>query len=204
MTSSRQIYVDLDDVLSETSRMFLSVLQQDFGKVVTYEELTTFDLGTSCALNSNELQKFFGLIHAPAQLLSIEPIRDAKPLLDRWVTEGYEITIVTGRPMETYDITIQWLVEAQLPYHSLLFVDKYRRSNVGKTATMSLDQLGAMSFCMAVEDSPEMALHLAEAMQLPVALRDCPWNRQSSHNRIKRCLNWLAIDQMLRTISFVR
>jgi len=42
--NSKTIYVDFDDVLCETARHFLVVVEREFNKRIAYEELTDFDI----------------------------------------------------------------------------------------------------------------------------------------------------------------
>ena len=48
--SSKTIYVDLDDVLCETARHFLLIIEREFNKRIAYDQLTDFDVGLSCGL----------------------------------------------------------------------------------------------------------------------------------------------------------
>ena len=40
----KSIYVDMDDVLTDSTEAFLAVLEQDFGKKVAFDEILDFDL----------------------------------------------------------------------------------------------------------------------------------------------------------------
>ena len=58
-----------------------------------------------------------------------------------------------------------------------------------------MEELSAMHFTLAVEDAPEMALHLSEKMRTPVALMDRPWNRElPDYRRITRVTTWEEVD----------
>ena len=48
------IYVDLDDVLCETARGFLGLLQREFDRRVAFEDIRDFDLGVSFGLDEIE------------------------------------------------------------------------------------------------------------------------------------------------------
>jgi uncharacterized HAD superfamily protein len=192
--SSKTIYVDLDDVLCQAARHFLMIVEREFGKKVEYDQLTDFDVGHSCGLTSTEREKLYEVVHRPDELLSMAPIGEAIEALKRWEDQGFDVAIVTGRPPDSYDASIQWLAKHRIAYSSFTVVDKYSRFATENTIAISLAELAARRFRWAVEDSLPMAQYLAGAMNVPVALIDCPWNRaDAEHPGINRFRNWRAI-----------
>jgi uncharacterized HAD superfamily protein len=191
MQVSKNIYVDMDDVLCETARRFLVVIEREFGKQIAYDRLTDFDFETSCGLTVAERARLYDRIHYADEILAIEPIPEAIDVLNRWASAGYQIAIVTGRPPDTYASSIEWLARFQVPYHSFTVVDKYGRFETENTVGLTLAELATQKFCWAVEDSLPMAKFLAETMNLPVALLDRPWNQEAlEHTSIKRYKHW--------------
>jgi len=191
---SNIIYVDLDDVLCEAARHFLRVVEREFGKRIDYHQLTTFDVGHACRLSPDEREELYRIVHRPEELLQMVPIPQALEVLRIWEEAGFEIGIVTGRPPESYDASLEWLGKHKISYRSLIVVDKYARFATKNTIAISLAELAAQRFCWAVEDSLPMAQYLARAMQIPVALLDAPWNRTGSQQPgIYRCRDWRAI-----------
>ncbi|MGB6364574.1 MAG: hypothetical protein WBG64_18070 [Thermoanaerobaculia bacterium] len=199
---SPRIYVDLDDVLCETARAFLGILRRDYRKTVDFEDIAWFDLGRSFELAPPELEEFMRKVHEPEILGSMEPVEGAVEVLEDWVAAGYEVAVVTGRPSATYDVSQRWLAEAGVPHQSLTFVDKYSRlgwPNDGPSV-VPLSELGRTEYCLAVEDSADMAQFLAGELGLQVLLFDRPWNRQlppsigsEATGEIHRCNNWREI-----------
>jgi uncharacterized protein len=117
----------MDDVLCETARGCLAIIEREFGIRVAYEQLLNFDLGKACALGASETAELFRIVHRPDELLKLEPIDGAIPVLKQWFAAGYEIAIVTGRPPITYEPSLEWLARKQVPYHSFTVVDKLPR-----------------------------------------------------------------------------
>jgi uncharacterized HAD superfamily protein len=200
---SPRIYVDLDDVLCETARAFLGILQRDYGKTVDFEDIAWFDLGRSFDLAPQALDEFMRTVHEAEILSTIEPVAGAVEVLEDWVAAGYEVAVVTGRPAATYDVSQEWLVDAGIPHQSLTFVDKYSRlgwSNEGPSV-VPLSELGRTKYCLAVEDSADMALFLAGELGLQVLLFDRPWNRRllsigsEAKGEIHRCHGWSEIAE---------
>ncbi|HWP60335.1 MAG TPA: hypothetical protein VNL14_20740 [Candidatus Acidoferrales bacterium] len=197
MGSAKTIYVDLDDVLCETARQCLRIIEREFGKGIVYEQLTTFDLGAACRLTPAEVAEFFRVVHRPDQLLQMEPVEGAISALREWTAAGYEIAIVTGRPPAAYEASVEWLLRHRVPHHSLTVVDKYGRFETTNTIGITLKELAARRFCWAVEDSLPVARYLAER-GIPVALFDRPWNRAIlNHSLIGRYTGWQEIAHAL-------
>jgi uncharacterized HAD superfamily protein len=192
--NSNTIYVDLDDVLCQAARHFLVIVEREFGKKISYEQLTNFDVGHTCGLSSAERDELYRIVHQPDELLKMSPIEGAISGLERWQKEGFEIAIVTGRPPDSYEPSIEWLAMHGVPYGSFTVVDKYSRFATEKTIAISLSELASHRFRWAVEDSLPMAEYLAGQMKVPVALIDCPWNRaDAAHAQVSRYSGWPAI-----------
>ena len=201
MSAAKQIYVDLDDVLAETGRAILRVLETEFGKKVEWGEIHDFDLGVSLGMDDRELREFMHAVHRPEILESVVPIAGCLAALQRWIDLGYEIEVVTGRPGATEEISRKWLDEQQMPYHSLIHVDKYawEEELMGTSSGVPLVHLSGNGYCLAVEDSAEVAIHLTDILEAPVAVLDRPWNRRqldafpNLDGRIVRCKSWQEI-----------
>jgi uncharacterized HAD superfamily protein len=202
--NSNPIYVDLDDVLCQAARHFLVIVEREFGKKIRYEQLTNFDVGHACGLSSAERDELYRIVHQPDELLKMTPIEGALSVLKRWQEEGFEIAIVTGRPPESYEPSLEWLARHEVPCSSFTVVDKYSRFATDSTTAISLNELAARRFCWAVEDSLPMAEYLAGQMKVPVALIDCPWNRtEAAHAEVSRYPDWSAIADAVSKLSTV-
>lgn len=201
MTKTKQIYVDLDDVLAETGRTFLSVLEADFGKRVEWEDVIHYDLGISLGMDQERLSEFMQAIHQTEVLASIVPMSGSREALQGWIDQGYEVEVVTGRPKATDKISRDWLATHEMPHHSLIHVDKYawEEELLGTTSGVPLIDLAGNGYCLVVEDSAEVAIHLVDIVDVPVVVLDRPWNRRrldeypNSEGRIVRCKTWQEI-----------
>lgn len=191
---SKTIYVDLDDVLCQTARHFLVVVEREFGKRVSYEQLTDFDIGTSCGLHTEEREHLYHAVHEPSELMKMAPIEGAIAALRQWAEAGFEIAIVTGRPPDSYEPSLAWLSRHRVTNHSFTMVNKYARFETENTVAIGLDELATRNYCWAVEDSLPMAQYLAGQMDVRVALIDCPWNRSAeNHANVDRFSDWATI-----------
>ena len=197
MTDSARIYVDLDDVVCQTAELLLSLLDAEFGRRVSLEEIVSFDLGVSFGLGQEELGRFMDRAHDPEVLLQYELRPGAVEGLETWRARGCEVWIVTGRPTGAVVGTRQWLERAGVPHDELLFVDKYRGHGrpsgaSGEVRATRVEELAGMGFGLAVEDSAEMALRLRDEVGVRVLLMDRPWNREvvDTPGRLERCRDW--------------
>ncbi len=192
---SKQIYVDLDDVISRTTDTFSGIIESEFGKKTRFEQITSFNLQESFNLKENEYDHFFDLIHTPEVLLGFEPVQGAKETLDKWSDLGWHIDVVTGRPASALEPSLEWLKRYGIPFNTFTMVDKYGRQGKEMTVAITKEELAKKSYDLAVEDSWEMALFLAATMEVKVALYDRPWNSQQTRNRnIQRFFSWSDIE----------
>jgi len=194
----KRIYIDVDDVLSMTTITYPGIVQEQFGKKVSFESLTCFDLMTSFDLVQDEFNHLFDLIHQPDLLLSFEIMAGAKQTLQVWSAMGYVIEIVTGRPESAREVTLEWLENQEIPYDEFIMVDKYNRQGKDLGTAITKAELAQRSYDLAVEDSGDMALFLAGQMGVNVALIDQPWNRGcSDHDNLVRCMDWHQVRKTL-------
>ena len=196
--SSKKIYVDVDDVVSKTTDTYVDIVEQEFGKQVAFEDIVTFDLRASFGLTDNEFHYFFDLIHQPDLLLGFEPVEGSVEALVNWALAGHCIEIVTGRPTSALDVSLEWLEKHGVPFDSFTMVDKYDRPGNDPGIAISKEELSQRTYDLAVEDSREMALFLANTMGVNVALYDRPWNgRPMKHEKVVRCASWQDIGQQV-------
>lgn len=199
----RRIYVDIDDCLSQTVASLIKLFAELHGRQVDYEQVTEFDLGKVFGLDPEQLDQFFVHVHEDSVLRDMALIEGASAALASWSSAGYEIHILTGRPPTTEAATRGWLADHAIPHASLSFVDKYGRASSRPEGfcPLTLDDVAEMKFCLAVEDSLEVAAFLAEQLEIDVALMDHPWNRDTSglatsvQNRLIRCRDWSEVTQ---------
>lgn len=192
MTDIRTVYVDMDDVLCATCLGLIDLLRDEFGKTVAYEAVQDFDLGKSFDLTRDELAAFLARAHQTEIMMALAPIEGARETLAAWSAQGYDIAVMTGRPPSTREVSKAWLDNYGFGYDSLQFVDKYSRHHHDPSfdEALSLEDLAAMRFCLAVEDSATTAVFLAENEVAPVVLLDRPWNRYEKNGKIRRLKGW--------------
>ncbi len=210
-TNSKRLYIDIDDVLCETAGALARIVNEQFGKNFTYNDVTNFNLQHAFNLTPEQFHHMFEIFHREENILNFEPIEHAVDSVNFLFDQGHNISVVTGRPPATRAHSKQWLVKHGVRYHHLYFVDKYgRMMGFDKDPeTLSLDELVKLPFDYAVEDNADMALFVSEKMKTPVLLLDCPWNRdlqQSSLSDaalITRCHGWKEVVGKINSASLI-
>lgn len=196
-----KIYIDFDDVICETARYFTILAEELFDIVVPYEKVMFFNLKKSFGLNDEQYDVLMRAGHVPDNLLAYEETEGASKTINKWIDEGHEISVVTGRPFNSYEPSRQWLDEHDLKRVPLFCVDKYGREifNEDCTYSLTLEELYSMPFDFAVEDSPAAFEHVMHFENCTVAVFNRPWNENAMlpDNSFVRCRNWAEIDRLL-------
>ncbi len=151
-----KIYIDFDDVICETAKYFTKIAKELFGIDVPYREVQFFNLQKSFDLSATQYDKLMETGHLPENLLNYEETDGASKTINKWVDEGHEVFIITGRPFNSYEPSRKWLDEHDLKRVPLYCVDKYGRETFEQefTYNMTLEKLYGMTFDFAIEDSP--------------------------------------------------
>jgi len=202
----RRIYLDLDDVLAETTRQIVPLLNARFEREVCFDELRDFDLGIAFELTDTEREHAMDAVHDELFLREL-PLREGVlEVLREWDQSGYHLAVITGRPPDTHGVSLEWLADQGVPHHTFVCVDKYGRHGEFENR-VPLDQLRALSFEIALEDSPEMALFLTRHSHGHIFLMDRPWNREHDllrrvdTPRMIRIHEWSEITAHLRSMT---
>ena len=115
-----KIYIDFDDVICETAKYFTKLAKELFGIDVPYREVQFFNLQKSFDLSDVQYEKLMEAGHLPENLLAYEETAEASETINKWVDEGHEVFIITGRPFSSYEPSRKWLDAHQLERVPLL------------------------------------------------------------------------------------
>lgn len=197
-----KIYIDFDDVLCETAKQFTIIAKELFDIDVPYREVQFFNLQKTFNLTEEQYDILMKAGHVPETLLAYEETPGASEIINKWIDEGHEISIITGRPFEAYEASRQWLDNHNLGRVPLFCVDKYGREvfNQESTYSMTLEQLYNMSFDVAIEDSPAAFEHVQHFDNCKVVVFNRPWNLlvDLPSDKFVRCDSWMEIDRLFR------
>ena len=191
------IYVDFDDCLCETARHFSKLVKDLFGRNVPYEDMRYFDLQKTFSLTDEQFEEMMVKAHSPEVLLSYEETPGAIETVNSWSDEGYDVSIVTGRPSGAYEASREWLDRHGLDRVRLYCLNKYGRDNFLKKSEFSLELADyyRMHFDYAVEDSPSAFRFFEHLPKLQVMVFDRPWNQECRlpGDNYRRCYTWETI-----------
>ncbi len=197
-----KIYIDFDDVICETAKHFTKLAKMLFGIELPYNEVQFFNLQKSFDLNDAQYDELMRTAHTPENLLAYEETPDASGVINKWIEEGHDISIITGRPFEAYEPSRRWLDAHGLERAPLFTVDKYGREKADQAWSygLSLEEFYKMTFDFAIEDSPAAFEHVLHFTDCTVAVYDRPWNRQCAlpNKNFVRCGSWTEIDELLK------
>ena len=196
------IYVDFDDCLCETALHFSGLVKEMFDKDVPYEDIQFFNLQKSFSLTEEQYQEMMIKAHTPEVLLTYEETPGASETINKWLDEGHNVFIITGRPYSAYEPSRQWRDEHNLERVKLYCLDKYGRDSFIKDSEFSLklEDYYKMHFDYAVEDSPLAFKFFDHMPELKVMVFDRPWNRETSfpNENFRRCVDWETIRNLIK------
>lgn len=195
-----KIYVDFDDCLCETARAFTLIVERLFRKKVPYEEVRFFNLKASFDLTDEEYEKMMIEGHLPEILLSYEETPGASKVLNEWIDQGHEVSIITGRPASSYEDSRKWLDAHGLDRAKLFTLNKYVRDSFIRKSdfNLELEDYYKMKFDLAVEDSPMAFRFFDHLPDLKIMVFDRPWNRECDfpNKNYTRCPDWEYIRKI--------
>ena len=196
------IYVDFDDCLCETALHFSQLVKEMFDVDVPYEDIRFFNLQKSFSLTDEQYQEMMIKAHTPEVLLTYQETPGATETINKWLDEGHNVYIITGRPYSAYEASRQWLDEHGLERVKLYCLDKYGRDSFIKNGEFSLklEDYYKMHFDYAVEDSPLAFKFFDHLPELKVMVFDRPWNRDASfpNENFRRCVDWKTIENLVK------
>ncbi|MDO4188228.1 MAG: 2-dehydropantoate 2-reductase [Lachnospiraceae bacterium] len=197
-----KVYIDFDDVICETAKSFSRFAKELFDIDVPYRQVQFFNLQKTFDLSDEQYDKLMKVGHIPENLLAYEETPFASDTINKWVDEGHEVSIITGRPFDAYEPSRKWLDEHNLNRLPLFCVDKYGREvfNQNVSYNMTLEKLYSMTFDFAIEDSPAAFEHVLHFKDCTVAVFDRPWNAnvELPDKNFVRCNGWKEIDRLFQ------
>ncbi|MBE5845647.1 MAG: 2-dehydropantoate 2-reductase [Butyrivibrio sp.] len=196
------IYIDFDDCLCETARHFSDMVEKMFGKIVPYEEVKCFNLQASYSLTDEQYEKMMLEGHTRESLLELEETPGASETINKWIDEGHEVSIITGRPNVAYEASREWLDQHGLERVKLYCLNKYGRDNFIKNSefNLELEDYYKMHFDYAIEDSPLAFKFFDHLPDLKVLVFDRPWNHETELPKegYTRCDGWETIKNIVK------
>lgn len=196
------IYVDFDDCLCETARRFSMLVDELFGLAVPYEEIRFFNLQKSFSLKDEEYEYMMVEGHKPEVLMSYDETPGAIRVVNRWMDDGHQVFVITGRPYSAFEPSRAWLDMHGLERVKLYCLNKYGRDAFIKDSEFSLEieDYRQMHFDYAIEDSPSAFRFFEHLPELKVLVYDRPWNQACEFpgENFSRCFDWDTISSLVK------
>ncbi len=197
-----RIYIDFDDVLCETARHLATLTHELFQKQVPYEAITGFDLREAFQLSEQEIDALMAQAHETDFLAALAPAPGGLEAVRELDAQGHKLEIVTGRPASSHAGSLAWLARYGLEHLSLIHVDKYGRAPaqlpVGTPRTLTVQEFAALSFDVAIDDSPIALDLLAPRRECLIIIYDRPWNQHYSLGvNMRRTGSWHEIVKLI-------
>ncbi len=191
------IYVDFDDCLCETARSFSDLVYDMFKIEVPYEKMRYFNLQKSFDLTDEQYDLLLERGHEADVLLSYEETPGASAVINDWQRQGHNVSIITGRPFNSFEPSRRWLDQHGFQDVKLYCLDKYGREQRIKDSgfSLELEDYLQMKFDFAIEDSPSAFRFFDHLPELNVLVFDRPWNRTAEfpNANYRRCGDWESI-----------
>ncbi|MBR4759240.1 MAG: 2-dehydropantoate 2-reductase [Lachnospiraceae bacterium] len=196
------IYVDFDDCLCETAKAFSTLVYDMFQIDVPYEDMYYFNLQKSFQLDDEQYTQLLEKGHEPDVLLSYEETPGASDVINEWVRKGHQVSIITGRPFNSFEPSRLWLDKHGFGGIKLYCLDKYGREQRMQYSDFSLklEDYLQMKFDYAIEDSPSAFRFFDHLPDLNVLVFDRPWNRAAElpGANFRRCIDWEEISKIVQ------
>jgi uncharacterized HAD superfamily protein len=173
--------LDIDDVLSDTTPFMLSELNRRHGTDYRVDDMNAFYLWDAFNIPAQ---------HVVELILSVEfqrgcpPLNGAAEATHRLKAAGYEVWLVTARPLEMHPMTLEWLTEGGFAYDNLVM-------GLAGSAKTSVFPRRATIAC---EDRADAAAAFADHADV-VYLFSKPWNRDGElPANVRKITSWDEVE----------
>jgi uncharacterized protein len=182
--------VDFDDIVADFNRAFLAHHNEKYASTVSYNDITTFDLGVVYQIDREtfvERAEYF--CHTEHD--SIAPIDGAVDSLLH-LRKTHDLHIVTSRWSSLEHITSQWL-DTWLPnvFSAVHFVNQQHEQNNNKYETCH--RVGAT---ILIDDALHHIYDVAQ-QGITCVLLDRPWNQGELPPGSTRAFTWLEAVRLI-------
>ena|SRR3989344_827983 len=193
-----KIGIDIDNVIADTTVSYLSEFNAHFGTSIKFEEVTDFyHIETIFSKSKAQVDKFLeSKLHRDEFMIRVPPILPASDFIQIWLKKGMSVYYISARPKNIQKVTKKWLVKHGFWWEGAKLytfdTDKNYTDIEYKTGIAKFEKLDIF-----IEDKKD----IAEAMDIPVALLDRPWNSGALPRHVKRVYSWEEINKFIDDIS---
>ena len=184
MSNLSNLGIDIDGTITSPYEM-LQYMQRDFDATLEEEDFTEYDLSF---LNKDEeiLRNWFLSIEEELYN-NAKPVENAQSIM-KYLTDNYNVHLITARPKKWKDTTIQWLSENDIKYDTLDVIGSHNKVQTAKDRNVEL----------FIEDNLINALYLNENLNIPILLIDTEYNQSYLPKGITRVKDWNEILDFIK------
>lgn len=180
-----RICVDLDDVLMELNQKLLEVYNNQTGKAISIDRITTYDF-YDC-LPTEDADGLIKLFKSKTLWDALTPLTGAKEGLQKLINAGHKVYIVTATAPENFAKKAQ-LIKKYFPF--------FNPDNI-----IRMTDKGLIECHILIDDCMDQLT--ANTLAHKICL-DYPWNRSEAKDYtydIYRCKNWKEILEAVGEIE---
>ncbi len=184
----KRLGIDIDAVLTYEGRGVDNIWHRYICDYFDLEERLTNDYNFAKAYNLTleEVDQFMD-VKATEIFKNVAVRPNCKEVLDRLKKKGYTLILVTARPQERNQITLEWLTKYHIPFDKLIHSDE----------KAEICQKEEIEFF--IDDNPHHLISIEEQLNISIFLMDMDHN-QDLNKDIPRVDNWLTLEKQIINI----
>ncbi len=187
--------MDLDEVLVDFIRPFITFYNRRYGTKLTREIFLSFNLSQIIGHKRELVDVRVDEFYNSEVFQTLNPVEGAKEVLE-FLSEKYELFIITSRPAHIKEKTAKWLERhfEKVFKHIHFSANEY----IGVTGKTKAEICKNLRIDLLIEDNLGYAMEAAKS-GIKVLMFDTPWNQTDSlHPNITRVSSWKEVLEELK------
>lgn len=174
------IGIDIDGVLANSAPIYCEAINELFNKKLKPSDIIDYNLKKIFLIDDNEFSEFMNYLFENKKWLKISTSEYANEFINK-IKNFSKVFIVTSRPLNLKDLTIEWLNNNNIYYDELIFCNSFEKfkfcSNKG------------YNFSWFIDDCPEI-INCFNNNNVNSIIMNAFWNENIKfHKNIKRVYN---------------
>ena len=162
--------IGIDGVLGDSDKIFRKYINKYFGFNLKRKDVTHFFYERVLGIPQKKMSEFWKHFTDTKKWLEIPLLTGAKTSID-YLKEKYQIIIITARPENVKELTLEWLQKNKIFYDKIFFIQEKRGEN--KLRKIFSNCISLKCF---IEDRLDIAIEFIKE-NIRVLLFDYPWNQ---------------------------
>jgi uncharacterized HAD superfamily protein len=183
-----KIAIDVDEVLAEQLDSLVKFYEEETGQYVSKEEFFSYNWADVWKISLEEAIEWDRKFKESPYFENISVVEGAKEAIQK-LKDEHEIYVVTSRPIEFKQKTVEWLWNHFGIDESRIFLSGDFHRTQGKTKEQICSDLG---ISVIIDDRGDFGLNYAR-VGMKVLMPDKPWNQEFEHENLIRCDGWEGI-----------